>query len=627
MMRIDGEPATRSLSETGDLQLVVNASWDLFQSKKTSTYYMLMGKHWLKSKKLEGPWKPTRKLPKSFKSLPNDDRFAQARAAVPADKIGKKDVPKIFVSTEPAELIVTDGAPKLEDIAQTSLFFVSNTTSDIIYDNESLKYYFLTSGRWFTASALEGPWASAGNLPDSFQQIPADHSKAHVRSSIPDTIEATFAVLEAQVPKTAVISRDLEAPEISYYGDPKFEEIENLSVSRAVNTDKEIFLVSGKYYLCHKAVWFISETAEGPWVVAESVPSEIYDIPSTHPSHHVTYVTTSYNTSGHIHYSYTSGYHHSYISYGLVVYGSGYYGSSYYGYYDPFYSYPHWGYPYYYPHAYGSASFYNPRTGTYGHGHYTYGPYGGGWAGERYNPRSGRYGQGEAAWDYNTGIYQGRSYNPRNDIGTSTRQEFQYHGNNEYESWGESKVQRGDDWIKSERYSNQDGSRYRFESSKGGEGGRIVTDGGAKTAIRTGDGDLYAGKNGNVFRKTSDGSWEKRGDGSWNPVERQPADRDWNKTKSSLSDDQKQSLQNRASKIDRSQQDRNLESPFRSESISKSKKRSGYESRSSSGSRGSLDRDSYKRGYGNQRYQNYQRSGGSSNRGSRSSGSTRSRRR
>ncbi|MEO0644427.1 MAG: hypothetical protein AAFY47_13585, partial [Pseudomonadota bacterium] len=35
------------------------------------------------------------------------------------------------------------------------------------------------------------------------------------------------------------------------------------------------------------------------------------------------------------------------------------------------------------------------------------------------------------------------------------------------------------------------------------------------SVAQTSDGDLYAGANGNVFRKTDDGSWEMRQDGEW----------------------------------------------------------------------------------------------------------------
>ncbi|MBK1877604.1 hypothetical protein [Pelagicoccus mobilis] len=611
LVNIDGAPAIRPLQEDSKLGLVVNSSWDLFHHKKSDTYYLLMGRHWLKSKKLEGPWKNTTKLPKEFEELPSDPRFDSIRKAVPGDWIASKEIPQIHVATQPTELIVTEGEPTLEAIDTTPLFFVSNTSHDIIYDNKTQSYYLLTSGRWFTTDKLSGDWEGTTELPDYFLDIPEDHERAHVRASISGTIESRFAVLEAQAPKTAVVARDLEAPETVYMGEPVFDEIENTNVSFATNTEHDVFLIDGSYYLCHNAVWFVGENPQGPWVVADHVPDAIYQIPPSSPSYNVTYVKIDDSTPTHVHCSYTSGYHHSYISWGVVVYGSGYHwhhgwwGWGW-GYYDPFYPYPYWGYYPHYPYTYGSASFYNPRTGRYGHGHYTYGPYGGAWAGERYNPRTGRYGSGEMVWDYNSRSYSGRSYNPRNGISTSTRQDFEYHGHNEYESWGKSKVQRGDDWIKSERYSNQDGSRYRFESSKGGQGGRIVTDNGRRGGLyQTGDGDLYASKNGRVYRKTDDG-WEKRDGGSWNQL----PERDFDRDSITLTDQQRDKLSNREP-LDRSQFDR---SQFEREQIQRSqierdRERFNNPSRHNRELR-DVQRDSRSRHYGNQRARSFEHSRG-----------------
>ena len=59
-----------------------------------------------------------------------------------------------------------------------------------------------------------------------------------------------------------------------------------------MNTDKDIFKFGDLYYMCFQGVWFMSASAPtGPWEVADSVPQEIYRFPSSSPAHHVTYVT------------------------------------------------------------------------------------------------------------------------------------------------------------------------------------------------------------------------------------------------------------------------------------------------------------------------------------------------
>lgn len=616
----DGEPRLVPVKQGSSLKLAVNTNWDVFFDTKKSLYYLRLGSGWLKADDVAGPWSRVRSTPKALKDLPEEARFADARAAVPGKKIKKSEVPLMMVTTEPAELIVTDGEARLEDVESTPLAFVANSSSDIVYHRGTERYYYLVAGRWFKAGSIEGPWEAAAELPAEFADIPADHPRAHVRASVPGTLEANFAVREASVPKTAVVSKSLDAPEIRYDGDtPKFEPISSTTVSRATNTPYDVFLVGSKYYLCYQAVWFVSDRPTGSWAVAASVPDAIYTIPASSPAHNVTYVHIYETHPTTVHVGYTSGYHHSYVSFGVVVYGSGYY----YGpnYYDPFY----YGWPPYYyhgyPYSYGSASFYNPVTGTYGHGHFSYGPYGGTWQGERYNPRTGRYGEGKASWDYNSGVYKGESYNPRNDVSTKTRQEYKYDGKNEYESWGETKVERGDDWVKSERYTNQDGSRIDLETSRGGEGA-IVSDGDRRgSAFKTGDGDLYVGAEGNVFRQTEGGGWEKRDGGEWNSVDTSQA----RERAAQVTPEQRQAVQNRASQASPAERtavrnnaaaylaDRDLSrsgaARDRSDAGRSSQRTTGDNSWRYTGSRDGyqrLNQDARARNYGNERYQRYQ---------------------
>lgn len=38
-------------------------------------------------------------------------------------------------------------------------------------------------------------------------------------------------------------------------------------VSYALNTDKSVLLIDGKYYCCDQAIWFVADAATGPWVL------------------------------------------------------------------------------------------------------------------------------------------------------------------------------------------------------------------------------------------------------------------------------------------------------------------------------------------------------------------------
>jgi hypothetical protein len=119
-------------------------------------------------------------------------------------------VPTVFFSEAPAEMILVDGKPKLEPIGTLGLSYIANTQSDVFVEDST--YYYLASGRWFAAPALEGKWRAAGTLPEAFASIPVDHVKAHVRASVPGTEEAKRAVLEALIPRTAVLARARRHP-------------------------------------------------------------------------------------------------------------------------------------------------------------------------------------------------------------------------------------------------------------------------------------------------------------------------------------------------------------------------------------------------------------------------------
>ena len=514
---LDGDPIKVAVEGAEGFSIIVNTNWDLFHSDAADTYFLLLGDTWLSASNLDGPWSMT-KAPEGVSALPDEDRWNAVKAAIPGGSIPAEEMPDIVVAEAPAELIVTKGAAQLEAVPGTRLSFVVNTSSDIVFNADDRFYYYLISGRWFKATSLNGTWSSVTSLPAEFQSIPAGHPRGHVRASIPGTEEAALAVAQAQIPQTAEVSRTTEAPKVIYAGDvPKFTRIDGINVYRATNTTFDVFRVDGKYYLCHDAVWFVADNPNGPWRVTDTIPADMYQIPASSPAHHVTYVKVYESTPDTIYFGYTPGYNYSYVSGGVVVYGSGYYWGTYY---NPYY-YTYYPSYYYapYPYTYGQASIYQVDTGTYVHGHYAYGPYGGYGQSSRYNPNTGRYGSNAYAYDYDTAVYEGWSYNPRNDISTNTSQAIQWSDGNSYEAWGETVIQRDDNWVQTERYATEDGFRREVQTSEGGQAMQVGNYDNRATVGQTSDGELYAGANGNVFRRTEDGQWETRSDGEWSSVD------------------------------------------------------------------------------------------------------------
>ena len=281
-------------------------------------------------------------------------------------------------------------------------------------------------------------------------------------------------MLLAQIPQTARVNKkEVKAPDVAFQGDPEFEPIETTTVQRAVNTDKDVFKV-GELVLHVLPGRLVrrQDARPGPWEVASRVPEQIYQIPVSSPAHHVTYVTVEDNDDEWVTFAAAAGYTGMMVAWGCTVWGTGWY-------YPPYYRataatirittahFP----------TYGYSAWYNPWTGAYGRSAGVYGPYGGAGVGARYNPRTGTYARGAAAYGPYGARGVAQAYNPRTGTYAATRQ-----GSNVYGSWGSTAVQRGDDWAKTNRYTNrQTGTTTRtIRTDEGSAVTRRGADGGAR---------------------------------------------------------------------------------------------------------------------------------------------------
>ncbi len=326
LVNVDGDPIWSGI-QGNDLQFAVNTNWDLFLHTPTQTLYLRATDTWLKAPALPGPWTYAGLLPDSFYKLPNDANWKDAKGALPGKKIAPSDAPTVFATTAPAELILLKGKPAYAPVAgTTSLLWVSNTESDVFRVTRTGLVYFLVAGRWFSAPDFGGPWTFASlSLPDDFKKIPLEHPRSRVLASVPGTPEAAEAVLLAQIPETASVATDLQAPPVAYQGTPQFQPIEKTTVERAVNTDKDILKVGDLYYMCFQGVWFMSRTPTGPWEVTGDVPEGIYTIPVSSPSYSVTYVTVQSSTPTTVVYVASPAYSGVMVAWGCAVWGTGYY--------------------------------------------------------------------------------------------------------------------------------------------------------------------------------------------------------------------------------------------------------------------------------------------------------------
>ncbi|HUI63395.1 MAG TPA: hypothetical protein VL126_01020 [Bacteroidota bacterium] len=356
LVTLDGDPVLVDVEGTA-LRRVANTPFFIVQETSDGICYLHGGNIWYQSREVTGPWRQVANAPQdvvdlSVETAATDTADEAAPGSNTPGATGK--VPEIIVTTEPAELIASDGPVQLSPIEGTELLYASNTQNDLFMDIASQEYYVLISGRWYRAKSLSGAWTfvASNRLPADFAKIPPGSARDNVLANVAGTIPAKEAVLDAQIPQTAEVDRMETTENVNYDGDPQFEPIASTDMSYAINTQTPVILLGGRYYACDRGIWFESYRSVGPWAVCVSVPPAIYTIPPRYPVYYVRYVRIYSYTPSTVYVGYTSGYTGCYVYHGTVVYGTGYH-------YHP------WHRQYYYPRpwTWGFGIHYDPWTG------------------------------------------------------------------------------------------------------------------------------------------------------------------------------------------------------------------------------------------------------------------------
>ncbi|HBI15157.1 MAG TPA: hypothetical protein DDY20_06530 [Desulfobulbaceae bacterium] len=519
-----GEPQLQPVvKDRSDLMFAVNTNWDVFYDTAGQRYFLLNGDSWLTAADVrKGPWSPATGLPPGLSSLPADDNWADVRQHLPGRTETKP--PVVLITTEPAELILTNGAPSYSPIPGTKLMRVANSDSPVFLNTGDNKHYFLTAGRWFRAASLGGPWSAAStDLPADFSRIPDDDPAAFVKASVPGTTEAKDAVLLASVPSTTEV--DLANPtvvEVTYSGEPQFEAIPSTTVRYAKNSPNAVFLVDGRYYCCDQGVWFTSTAATGPWAYSTSVPQAIYAIPSSHPLHNVTYVTVVESTPTTVVYTQTAGYSGEYVaSTGVLMFGAGMLvGAMIADDHDHYY------YPWYpVPYSYGCGARYSYAHGGYYRGAVAYGPYGGAGAAAAYNPRTGTYSRGAYAYGPAGSASVRQAYNPY--TGTRARSA---RVDTAYGSAGRGAAYNPNTGtaVRGGYRSSEYGTAAGVQTNRGTGAAAWDTERGQGAVAKDRQGNVYAGKDGNVYKKDNSGNWSTNSGSGWQTMDKPQPSRDLN---------------------------------------------------------------------------------------------------
>ena len=363
LVSFDGEPVFREV-EGAPVKVAVNTSFLLVNDTRSGKYFLSGGKKWwYESAGPLGPWRPVGGPPADIASFAAQAQAEQKKTETDApDEDGTEAAapPKVLVATEPTEIVVTEGKPSFKPVAGTngSLLAVDNTEGDVLLDVQKQDYYVLLSGRWFRSKSLApgAAWTyvAPAALPASFAKIPPASDSGDVRAAVAGTDEAEEAVLDAQIPQTTPVRRSEANLDVQWDGEPKFIGIDGSATSYAANASTSVLLIRGRYYACDNAVWYVSAAPGGPWAVADSVPSDDLDaIPPSAPVYNVKYVRIYDVTPDVVWFGYTPGYTGVYPWHGTVVWGTGWRYRPWVG---PTYWWPR-------PYTWGLSAHYNPWTG------------------------------------------------------------------------------------------------------------------------------------------------------------------------------------------------------------------------------------------------------------------------
>ena len=573
LVPIQGAAVLKPVSGTG-FQRVINTRAVILATGPSGPYYLHLLDGWMTAQALTGPWTKAESIPAGMDDVASK-LAAEGRAALlngspstPTLELLSAGPPAVYVSETPSELLVFQGQPNLVPIVGTDLLWASNTKGDVIVDTADGNYYVLMAGRWYRAPTLDGTWTyvAANALPTNFSKIPAHSPAGVVLASVAGTPQAQEAAIANSIPQTATVRRQ-DGPTFKpeFDGPAEVAVLPGTDFQYVVNSETPIIRVSGAaYYGLEAGVWFTSESPDGPWKVADSVPDAIYGIPASSPLHYVTYVRVYGSTPEVVYDGYTPGYLGAVQSTdGVVVYGTGYdyqpwigetwiaapetFGLAAQPVYNPAVGYafgfglglataamaePYWGGAYYRPYYAGYRCCGTTTANVYAHwgdtvaaGTHTWYAAGDGTAGTVARGGYDNYRTGTSG-----AFAAGRSYNP--DTGVASRGYGRTFDTAGGVSGG---VERG------ERYDTATGTAaYGSRATASGPGGSSVSrdtaavsgPGGRSAAVhqttvdnaRTGEshtvdtarvgGNVYAGADGHVYRNTGEG-WQQHGAGGW----------------------------------------------------------------------------------------------------------------
>ncbi|UEB93644.1 autotransporter [Pseudomonas sp. HN2] len=163
------------------LLYVSNTTGHIFKEIGDQNSYVLISGRWFRASDMNGPWTfvPADKLPADFANIPDDSAKENVKASVAGTPQAQEaaiaaTIPQTSAIRKSAVKMTTpqfDGEPPLKAISNTPLQYVINSATPIIrVDNDS--WWAVENGIWFSATSVNGPWSVATSVPAVIYSIP-----------------------------------------------------------------------------------------------------------------------------------------------------------------------------------------------------------------------------------------------------------------------------------------------------------------------------------------------------------------------------------------------------------------------------------------------------------------------
>ena len=206
----DGEPGAGPAGKPG-LSFAVNTNWDVFA--RPDTWYLLNNGVWYRGAAGDRPLRARRPAAGGVQATCRRTANFATRCAgcMPARAASRRSdqVPQIFVSTKPAEIIVTAGPPSFRPRRRNRFAARRSTPERAVLRSGAAAFLCAVVRPLVLGAGLDGPWAvrnrqtAAGLLAD-----PAERPRCRGARLGAGHGAAQEAVLKAQIPTTATIKRE-----------------------------------------------------------------------------------------------------------------------------------------------------------------------------------------------------------------------------------------------------------------------------------------------------------------------------------------------------------------------------------------------------------------------------------